>query len=176
MHRFRKARRGDEGISLIEMIVATTIMLTALTAIAGALVVSVTTTDQTEERLTEAAGVAFASAYFVPDVASAVTVTLGDVTGCPLTGTAVVRLNWTDDGAQQIAAYAVRDYEGSQTLMRRFCVGGSGNEIAIVRGVSGPPTVVCSPNCSSIERRVRMSLSFPSGRMVEVSGSRRVST
>ncbi len=163
-------------MTLIELIVAIGVLGFVVSTIAAAIFVGLQTTRASDTRLSESNGVSLASAYFVPDVASATTVTLGDVTGCQPSGTPVVRFNWQDSSGPQIASYVVRVSGGAQTLVRRFCVNGSTTgEFVVARGLSQAPAVACSPACGT-PASVAMTLRFTEGPPVQLSGSRRTAT
>lgn len=164
----------ERGFTLIEVVVTVGILGVIVSSVAASIFVGLKTTQESNARLTESTGVSFASAYVVPDVASAAAVTVADLTGCATSGTPVVRFDWVDSNGPQIAAYAFRLVGGEQALVRQFCVNGaSTGEFAVVRGLSNTaPAVVCSPSCAAAAS-VTMTLVFASGRSVELSASRR---
>lgn len=165
--------KDQRGFTLIEAVVAVGLMGIVISSVAATIFVGLQTTRESNARLTESVGVSFASAYFVPDVASAVTVVTGDLTGCAITGTPVVRFNWQDAAGSQIASYAYRTVGGEQALVRGFCVNGTlTDELAVVRGLSAVPAVVCTPSCGAASS-VKVTLGFASGRSVDLSASRR---
>lgn len=165
--------KDQRGFTLIEATVAIGLLGIVISSVAATIFVGLQTTRESHVRLTESVGVSFASAYFVPDVSSAATVTTDDVTGCVIAGTPVVRFNWEDAAGPQIAAYAFRIVGGEQSLVRGFCVNGTlTDEIAVVRGLSAAPAVVCTPSCGAATS-VKVTLGFASGRSVDLSASRR---
>ena len=169
-------RLDERGMTLMEVIVAMVVLSVIVGAITTSIFVGLQTTRETSERLTDAVGVSFASAYFIPDVESADTVEKNDVSSCFLTGTPVVSFEWKDSDGRQIASYVTRPHDGARALFRQFCVGENNptSEILVVRGIDEDvPRVDCDPvNCVSV-KSVLMRLKFESGRSVDLSASRR---
>lgn len=176
-------KRGDElGFTLVEMMVAIVIMSIIVSTVAQAIILGLESTQRAQERLTESVGVAFASAYFVPDVESADKVAVSSDSGCAISGTAIARFTWDDrigsTSVANIATYAVRDYNGERSIVRRFCSGNlTPTEVVIVRAIGADAHIpVCAPACSttpSAPATVELTLRFGTGRTVTLSALRR---
>lgn len=171
--------RGQGGMTLVEMMVAMVIIAIIVASIAQSVILGMQTVGDSNARLTESVGVAFASAYFIPDVESAASVAVNSDVDCDVSGASVARFEWADSDGSRIATYGVRDHNGERSLVRRLCSNGvAGSEIVLVRTISSTlPTPVCEPTaCTSTPSTptvVRLSLNFESGRSVDLSASRR---
>jgi prepilin-type N-terminal cleavage/methylation domain-containing protein len=115
------------GFTLIEMVIAVSILGIIATSIGVVGVVMFRTLGETQSRLNETRGPRFASVYWIPDVASTETVNpTAAPTACGATG--LVTLQWTDDRptlGKVTVTYAITT-SGTQTqLVRRLCTNGS---------------------------------------------------
>jgi len=176
---------NDRGMTLIEIVIAMAVMALIAVVIAASIFVSLQTTRESNQRLTDAVGVSFTSAYFVPDAESALTVVKGPSGDCVLAGTPVVTFHW-DEGdpdrpetAQpQIATYSLQSQGDDLVLVRKFCNPATTQTVTVVRGIS-ESEVECrdgsdapDPDCSDA-RVVAMTLEFESDRDVTLSATRR---
>jgi len=178
----------QRGLTLIEMIVALFVLGMMVVAITTALFVGLRTSRESNQRVTDAVGVSFASAYFVPDVESAITVDTADFSDCELPG-AVVMFSWIEGDPRpeatptsRFATYAVQPRGSEFALIRRTCVPSGSQMLTVVRGlVASPlPRIDCTiaggaldPDCAD-PHSVSMTLQFESERSVTLSASRRV--
>lgn len=177
-------RGGEGGFTLVEMMVAIVIMSIMVSVVAQSVILGLQTTQRSHERLTESVGVAFASAYFVPDVESARSVAVSSDEGCSHPGAAIARFEWVDridsTNVTNIATYGVRDHNGERSITRRFCSTGlPASEVVIARTISLAAHIpVCSPACSAMPSApdtVALTIEFETGRAVSLSAFRRTS-
>ena len=150
--------RDDDGFTLVELVLAVTLMGVVIGAVASAMIVMFTTTGETTERLSESPDLQLAAAYFGSDVQSAQTFT----GSCGPVGTALVTLSWTDPGAspnpaaaddtQRTVRYVVETAGTQKTLVRYACTNsGSADKTTLVDFVNpmSTPTLTCTPDCTS---------------------------
>lgn len=150
--------RDDDGFTLVELVLAVTLMGVVIGAVASAMIVMFTTTGETTERLSESPDLQMAAAYFGSDVQSAKTFT----GSCGPAGAALVTLSWTDPGAspnpavaddtERTVRYVVETAGTQKTLVRYACTNsGSADKTMLVDFVNpaSTPTLACTPNCTS---------------------------
>ena len=151
--RIRIPRRGDEkAFTLIELIVGMAITGIIVSAIAGALIVALTTTDATATRLSESHDAQISSAYLANDVQSAKGVVLGSGGTCSGASTTLITFKY----ATVDAVYSCGVSNGETRVVRTF--GSSSVVLAHFAAKDLPPTVSCSPNadCSGTVSSVVM--------------------
>ena len=150
--------RDDDGFTLVELVLAVTLMGVVIGAVASAMIVMFTTTGETTERLSESPDLQLAAAYFGSDVQSAKTFT----GSCGPAGTALVTMAWTDPGAspnpaaaddtERTVRYVVETAGTQKTLVRYACTGsGSPDKTTLVDFIdpTSTPTLACTPGCGS---------------------------
>lgn len=173
----RRRRHDERGFTLPELLVAVTVLGIIIVPLTASIIVGMRTTGSAQQRLIEARGEQLTAAYFPSDVASSDTIVRGDSAPCGGTGPAVVAsFDWADDhSATNEISYVVP--AGSTDMYRKSCQGGivqSTNLLA--SGVSGTPTVSCSPNadCTSASSAT-ITVNLQSGGQYTVTGTRRSS-
>lgn len=170
----------EGGFSLIEILVALGVLGVIMSGVAATMIVGLKVTQESNRRLTEAAGVSFTSAYFVPDVVSAHTVLTGSFSQCiPASVTPLVQFRWEDQSGTQTASYFLRTVGAESSLVRKFCSASVNDEFVMVRGLRGPPGIDCDTAGCASPRYVSMTLDFVpngvgTGRSVQLSASRRL--
>jgi prepilin-type N-terminal cleavage/methylation domain-containing protein len=183
---FHDARAG--GFTLVELLVAITILGVIAGGISATFTVLARTSNQTEARLEQSRGPKFASAYWTPDVASSETVNAAGVR-CGSAGTELVTFTWTDDrqAQAQVATWALVTTGGTTDLDRSIC---DANALAApkrttvvapdveVANVSarcdyGSGLAVCT--ASSTPQRVVLSFVSSDGRTFVIDANRQVS-
>lgn len=181
-------RRGDEGFTLVELLVAIVLLGIVAGAITSALIVGLRTTDGTNERLTESHNAQMASTFFAHDVASAGHVSLTD-TACSGGATVVVRFAWSEyttaagTAVPKVASYVVEQDAAGKRLVRRLCEGAGETLVGSVAVVHFPlsvanPVVTCDAatpgTCPSpTPATVTLSMAEASTYSYAVSGTRR---
>jgi prepilin-type N-terminal cleavage/methylation domain-containing protein len=169
--------RDERGFTLPEILVAVTILGIIIVPLAASMVVGIRTTSDAQQRLVEARGEQLTAAYFPSDVASADTIVPNDPSPCGGTGpTVVVSFDWADDvSPTNEVSYVVPS--GSTDLYRKSCQGGTLKTTNLLAsGISGTPTVTCSPNadCTSATSAT-IAVTGQSGWQYSVTGTRRSS-
>src|SRR5690349_18629994 len=86
--------RGEQGFTLIELIVSIAIMIIIGGVITTCLVVGLRTTGLTSDRVAQSSDAALLADYFVPDVQSTNAISITDAS-CG-GGTAVARFTWVE--------------------------------------------------------------------------------
>lgn len=117
--------REEKGFTLLEVLVAVSLLGLVFGVVSAAFVVSLEVSDDSTERLTESQGGAFTSAWFTRDMQSAQTVDLAGA-ACPAaTGAHVLSATWQDEAAVGGTVTYKVDYrlDGS-TLVRTSCGAG----------------------------------------------------
>jgi len=169
--------RGDDGFTLVELIIAVVILGVITTPLASVVIGFLRNTDETSARMLESHDAQIASAYWAQDVASIGThsatspfpLTQSVETGvaynaglypCGPSGTpdAIVRLAWDDSsgpGAATVVriAYVVQTVSGQGELHRLRCNGSAAvvKDVTIARELdpATPPAVACSTACTA---------------------------
>ncbi|MEZ5217470.1 MAG: vWA domain-containing protein [Ilumatobacteraceae bacterium] len=179
-------------MTLVEMVLAVTIMGFIMSAIAMSLLVIVRSDKPTSERLTEAKDVAFLQTYLPVDYSSAisrdVTPTLQPISGETLPGTNVLTL-YRQEGATSIITSYRYEQVGEDWQLARYEYGNPDSSIALTRTVvahqlAEPPAgwtasdspvhaVVVNARNQTLVRPVGddMSLTFKSGNGFSTGGS-----
>lgn len=151
-----RARR-EEGFTLVELMVAVTILAIITGVIAAAMMVSFRTTDEANDRLARAHDVQISTSAFASDVQSADTVLIG--AGTPACGAAAdLSFVWTDPNAAPAPVVNVASYriEGTR-LLRTYCRSGgttSTYEQVLSHNVKVAGTPTCDGStCSGLKPR-----------------------
>lgn len=184
----RAAVTDEQGFTLLELIVAISLLGIIMIPLAAAFTVAGSASQNARDRLEGSTASLFASAYWADDVQSADTITIGG-SACS-GGSAEVTFAWAADptaptGAQSQASYAVRDAAGGGKRLVRIACGGSSAtntlvpRLGTVKGVSCDPSCTPSASAAAAPIRVKMTLSTvgtktePDGVEFTVSGTRR---
>lgn len=190
---------GEQGFTLVELILAILVTSTVVGAIGSGTVVGLRTTDATHNRLVESHDAQMVAAYLVSDAQSAgtvsdvVTADFNECTQLRVPPPAVVpgfalTFAWTDKGTNKLAAYLVENLGGERRLTRFYCeetppaATALVNTVTVVHalsssgsGASVSCTVVPLPSgpCTSEPDVVTISVTEASGYSFQVSGARR---
>ncbi|HWH29175.1 MAG TPA: prepilin-type N-terminal cleavage/methylation domain-containing protein [Mycobacteriales bacterium] len=116
---------GEEGFTLIELMVASAILAVISAVLAAAFVVTLRTTDEANDRLGRAHDVHITTASFTPYVQSAQYVVRGDATPACGPGGAELTFVWKEDTVQHVASYVLQPEGAAQRLTAYRCVAGS---------------------------------------------------
>lgn len=88
-------RRGDSGMTLIELMISVGLVTVVMGALVTALMLVYDTTASTTQKVTDSTGAQLVTSWLVNDAQSADTVQPSP--GCPVaTGTKILELQWTD--------------------------------------------------------------------------------
>jgi prepilin-type N-terminal cleavage/methylation domain-containing protein len=169
--------RGDDGLTLVELLVSTSITGMLATVIAGAFFVGVQTTDTANDRLAGSRGAQLATSFFPADVSSATAVT-AHATPCAGADPNVATITAQDPALPGPAVSRTVEYTCQGT-------GDARNLVRIERNPSGVETgrvivvfavtaaeVTCLPTCGS-PRSAQLSATETGGFAFSVSGLRR---
>ncbi len=188
---------GAAGFTLVELVIAISILGVVMAALTAAMLVAMTGNSQSGERLGESADVAFAASYFADDAAGAQTVTAGGATRCGTAGKAVVEFQGTTFATGNLPQVTVVSYlletvgsgtTASRQLHRSACIGPSlaalgvqsQNTVARQLSTATDPTLTCqSPTgagvACSAATSVQLQLHESSGFTFTLVGTRRTS-
>ncbi|MDO7867406.1 PulJ/GspJ family protein [Nocardioides jiangxiensis] len=178
LRRVLQRRRPDEGFTLIELVMAVSILGIITVALTGVVLEYLKVSTSTRTRLTESTDQQFISAYWQQDVSSlgrrsfapanvadpvpvsaSVFVGGGSPGNCGAgVGAVVVAFSWTDftvnaanpdDAWNSTLQEAAWVRRGPTELVRVRCSGGTaGAPIRVARNLDGAPTVTCVPSCT----------------------------
>lgn len=165
--------RAEHGVTLIELLVAITILGILMAAITSSIIVGLRTTDETGQRLAESHDAQLVQVYFPNDVASATDISLTD-NACA-SAPPVVRFRWVDAGVTKIASYVLAISGTERRLTRVYCEDGvEVRSFPVAHHVgSADPVVTCSPACDGTFLRATISLQDTGGYAYSVSATRR---
>jgi prepilin-type N-terminal cleavage/methylation domain-containing protein len=175
----------EAGFTLLELIVAITIMGIIILPLTLAMVTGLTTTIDAQQRLSASRSPLFTSAFFSRDAQSAAKGGIdnnpSNPPGCG-TGTNVISFTWKTTAPAAVhnyaASYSLHGSGASQTMTRTFCDNGSTSTatLAPVLGSGSPAaTATCSPGCSaaSLPRTITITVTKPKGGSFTLQATRR---
>ena len=137
-------RRQDEGFTLVELLMAITILGIITPVMVSAIVLGLKTTAATTSQLNASHSRQELAAFFTTDVQSAVTIadeSSTDTTTCMSSGeTLVGRLSWTDidyTGAStaRVVTYATVTVGIDKQLVRHACTGSAMSTVTVVHNI-----------------------------------------
>lgn len=170
-------RRGDDGVTLVELLVAMTLSALLATVIAAAFTVGVKTTDEANERLAGSQGAQITASFFPADVRS----WDGAPTGASCAAaTTVASFGWTDQAAAGAPVLKRADYclvSGTQNdLIRRYWEDGVQTSSATLAHDISTASVACTPvpSCAA-PVTATITVTEPGGFAFSVTGRRRTS-
>lgn len=139
-------RRHEEGFTLVELMVAVTILAILTATLASAFIVTFRTADDANERLALAHDVQISTAAFASDVQSADQVWTGDPAPTCGPGGGLLNLRWVDGTTVNLVTYAVTTAGSERRLVRHRCtVGASSTQQVLSHFVSS----VAAPSCDA---------------------------
>jgi prepilin-type N-terminal cleavage/methylation domain-containing protein len=162
--------RGEDGFTLVELLIGIAIAGVLIGVIGSAMVVGLKTTDATTQRLSESHDAQVSSAYLANDVQSASAVNVsGSTASCASAPTDLVTFTYKNG---QTATYRCGTTSGQTQVTRTF--GGSTLVIAHFAG-NARPSVSCTPSPCSATPPDALSISFAesSGFAYSLLGARR---
>ena len=177
-------RRDDRGFTLIEVLMAITILGLITGALGTALIVALRNLDATQTRMAESHDAQMASAYVVTDVQSATAITTTQPK-CGATTSPVAVLAWSDQGIANVATYVLETAAGERRLRRTYAVGTSSNDVIVAHrlqatcgdATADDPAVAVSEGCvppATCPSRVVLTLTDATGYRFSLTGERRV--
>jgi prepilin-type N-terminal cleavage/methylation domain-containing protein len=183
-------RRNDEGVTLIELLMAIIILSIIIVPLSNALIVVMRNTDDINRRLNESHDIQIATAYFAQDVQNTgvrdwtsvgsqftlkqsielnAPYDSGLYFPCGSAGTpnAIVRFAWDDPSTATgtpgtfIASYVVVDSGTEHQLRRIACTPSGTNTVILVHNLVGTPAApTCSSSCTATTPPQQVSLSI----------------
>jgi prepilin-type N-terminal cleavage/methylation domain-containing protein len=151
--------RDEDGFTLPELMIGMVIMSLLIVAIAGALIVSLKTTQATEQRMHESQDVLITSSYLVNDVESALTVKdVSSGADCTAAFTKLVTFAYSSAGNPQ-AVYRCGTANGETQVTRTF---GNGAPIVVAHfaGTLGPQVTVASDSSTTPPTPISVTITF----------------
>src|SRR5262249_48884375 len=141
--------RGQAGLTLIELMVSVTISALIMGVLASAAIMFFQHSQDNNNSYDDQSAIQNVSQLFPGDAQSATALTLIDATPCGSSNTAIVTFSWADAGNATTASWTVEQLSGVNTLVRRECTNGTVTQRIDVGGVTGTPTITCTPNCGA---------------------------
>jgi prepilin-type N-terminal cleavage/methylation domain-containing protein len=145
-----RTERGDDGFTLVEMLVCIVVLGIIFTVLTGALMIGLRSTSNVSVKFDESNAAQLTALYFTRDVQGAQTVTLDDATAS-CGGAAKLKL--TSTTADRVVSYALT---GSTTLqlVRRLCSPASTSPVVttlvpVVTSASNV-TFACTNSCRTV--------------------------
>lgn len=156
--RSRTGARGQDGFTLVELVITISITGIIMGAVATALIAGFRITDETNARIAHSHDRHIVAAYFANDVQGAAAPTDGGVVlgttvcsaGSP--GTPIVSFRSKDTGAEPTEETISVTYAFvNGVLKRRYCKGASSpTDTDIATSLAGPPTASCPSSESCV--------------------------
>jgi prepilin-type N-terminal cleavage/methylation domain-containing protein len=173
----RRARCGhdERGLTLIELMVSITISAMIMGVLASAAIMFFQHSSDNNNSYDDQSSIQNIQSLFTGDAQSATAVTLNDAAPCGSNNTAIVTFSWGDAGVLSTASWTVEQSSGIRTLMRRQCTNGTPIQSTDVGGVTGTPTITCTPACDTFTS-VTITGVAQHGANFDVTGTRRVTT
>jgi prepilin-type N-terminal cleavage/methylation domain-containing protein len=191
-------RGGDDGFTLVEVLISIAILGILVGAISSALFVALRTTGSADVRLTESNDELFAATYFSDDVQGAKSVAIATTPRCGADSSVVVEFvgrDFSDDSTfapkTTVVSYVVRTVTGSagtttRQLHRLACAAPTAtpsypltptSDITVVRRLGATaPVADCAGVACGAFARVNLTLQEQSGDLVyTLTGLRRTS-
>jgi Tfp pilus assembly protein PilV len=139
-------RRGEEGLTLNELLIAMLITGLIMVPLVSILFTTVHSLIGTENRIDESNSAALFASYFGPDIQNAISVATNateTVAACGPTARTVDLLVTTSQPADATQT-SVSYYHSGTLFLRRTCSGGSAvNPARVAHNLSGVPTFSC---------------------------------
>jgi prepilin-type N-terminal cleavage/methylation domain-containing protein len=145
------ARRGDDGFTLVELLLAIAILGIIAMPLSMGFITGLRFIGRSDEKFTDSRSALISAGYFAGDVANANTIVPNDATACG-TGTALVSFAWSDASAAVGApvnnkvsyVYDTSD-STNKKLLRKYCANGSATGTQSVAAISlgSTPVVTC---------------------------------
>jgi prepilin-type N-terminal cleavage/methylation domain-containing protein len=153
-------KRGDDGVTLLELLVCLALSSIILVALAASFFSSTKAIDVSSNQMADTHDAQMASRFFTTDVQSSSRITKGGAFTCG-SGSPLVTFAWfgwtgSNHAVIKFASYFVQDQNGEQQLVRSFCMGsGPAATVVIAHNLADSPTVTCflpsgakNPDCS----------------------------
>lgn len=167
-------RRDQAGFTLLELLIAISIMGFVFGIIATAFVLGYETSEQSERRLAGSQDAELLSIYLLRDIQSADTATTSGSPTCGITSGALLTLSWKQDTATRRATYRTQVGADGLEVTRQACRDATTSPARVVaRQLLQPPTVACTPSPCSRPTSIDVHLRAVSTDMFRITGSPR---
>jgi type II secretory pathway pseudopilin PulG len=135
--------RSDEGMTMVELVVAVLVLGIIIVPISTSVIIGLATTQRAEQRTTDTTDQQVLASYFVNDIQSADTVSVGTA-GCSQSNV-VLQLAWSDPNVgSSIAKTVVYVKTADEQLQRVSCDStGATKTVVTVHALGATPTVTC---------------------------------
>jgi prepilin-type N-terminal cleavage/methylation domain-containing protein len=171
----RQRTRGDAGFTLVEIVVAVTVMGMIVGPLTAAAAFFMSHGQAATGQFADDTSVRSVVSLFDTDAQSAETVTAPDPAPCGSGSSALVTMTWTDDGGTVFrASWSTQTSGTTIALVRQRCTGTTLVSTILVADVIAAPTVTCSPNCANAST-ITMTGTAANGGGFTVSSKRRPS-
>lgn len=140
-------RRSTDGFSLIELVLAISILSMIFLVVSTAYILTIKVSDEDTQRFSDSQDGAITSAYWIRDVQSAKVLSTSS-TPCNGTGSLIASATWDDvEGAPQKVEYRTTVASGLTTVTRIAC-GTPASTIVVANHLSSAH-VNCSTACAT---------------------------
>ncbi len=170
----RTRARSMHGFTLIELVIAVTLLGLILVPLAAASTFYITNGQAATGSFADDTSIRSVISLFTTDAQSEETVTAPDPAPCGSSASALVTFTWTDDGTIFRASWSTQTFGTTMTLVRQRCTGTSLVSTLLVADVQSPPKVGCTPTCAN-PSMVTITGTAANGAGFTVSGTRRPS-
>jgi Tfp pilus assembly protein PilW len=168
-------RRDTRGLTLVELMVSITISSLIIGVLASASIMFFQHSTDNDNSYDDQSSIQGIQSFFTTDAQSATAVTLNDAAPCGSSNTALVTFSWPDAGTTVTVSWTIEQSAGIRTLVRRRCTNGTAVERTDVGGVTGTPSITCTPDCASFTS-ITIGGTAQHGATFGVTGTRRVTT
>jgi prepilin-type N-terminal cleavage/methylation domain-containing protein len=169
-------RRGEAGLTLVELIVSITILSIIMASLTSAVTMFLQHGNDIADDASGNDVVRFTTTYWTRDVERAATIALDEPAVCGEAKSAVASFRWSDAASDvNVASWTVEPgADGVDHLVRRQCRDGDAIATSDLGRILAGVAVTCSPDCTT-PRLLTIELGVTADRAEAVVASRRLS-
>ena len=145
----RPRLRSAAGMTLVEMIIGISMLAVITAPLTSAAIMFAQHGGDVDKSLTDDGSIRNIASLWVTDAQTATSTTLNDTSPCDSKGTSIATLAWNDSGVAYTASWYSETVNQVLTLVRRRCADGTMIGYQRVADIASPPTVMCSPTCTT---------------------------